>query len=75
MDSFFLTALVGGGLLLCGYFLGYARGLKQGTKDTTLEIFRTGLITPEELLAHYSKQGHENARNILDEHNKEKNDD
>ena len=64
-DAFLLTVLIGGGLLVCGYSLGRISGMTRGAKDVVDELFKTGLLTPEKLLAHYSKQGNDRARAAL----------
>lgn len=65
IDPFLTTLFVGGGLLACGFALGYMRGVANGAKDTVNELFSSGVVTPEELLKHYANAGNDRARDAL----------
>jgi hypothetical protein len=64
-DSLLYTILIGGGLLTCGYFLGVIRGMKTGTTSVMNELFKSGLLKPEEVVAHYSRMGNEKAQELM----------
>lgn len=52
-----LTLLVGSGLVFAGILLGIQWGFVAGTSTTLKEIFSTKLLTPEQLLDYYRKNG------------------
>ena len=64
-DAFLLTVLIGGGLLVSGYSLGRISGMTRGAKDVVDELLKTGLLKPEKILSHYSKEGNDRARAAL----------
>lgn len=79
-ESLVAVFIIGAGLVGCGYALGVTFGLKTGSQSVMDELFRSGLLTPEKILAHYANQGNEKARDIMaamnkaKRENKEKND-
>lgn len=64
-DALVWTVLIGGGLLVSGYALGYLRGMNTGTQSVMNELFKSGLLSPEKILAHYSREGNEKARALM----------
>lgn len=65
MTEAFIVLIIGIGLVGCGYILGVTNGLKTGSQGVVNELFRSGLLTPEKVLAHYANQGNERARDIM----------
>lgn len=59
------TIVIGGGLLVSGFALGYLKGLTTGTQDVMNELMSSGLLTPEKVLSHYAKEGNEKARDLM----------
>lgn len=56
-NALFLTLSVGGGLLFAGFILGVKAGFLSGSSHTLKEIFNTKLLTPDQLLDFYRKNG------------------
>lgn len=71
-DPFTMTALVGGGLLLCGYILGKARGYNVAIRDNMNELMSSKLIDPREVLNFYASRGNERAQKALEKLNAER---
>lgn len=66
------TAAVGFGLVGCGYILGAAYGARRASNEILTELFRSKLLTPEQVLTHYSNEGIERAQDLLAAINKAK---
>lgn len=66
------TALVGLGLVGCGFALGSASGARRASNAILTELFSSKLLTPEQVLTHYSNQGIDRAQDLLAALNKAK---
>lgn len=71
-DPYTMTVLVGGGLLLCGYILGKARGYSIAIRDNMNELMSNKLIDPREVLNFYASQGNVKAQQALERLNAER---
>ena len=71
-DPFYMTVALGGGLLLCGYILGKARGYNVAIRDNMHELMANKLIDPREVLNHYASQGNEKAQQALENLNRQR---
>lgn len=72
LETAILTILVGGGLVISGILLGLRWGFAAGTSKTLNEIFATRLLTPEQLLDYYRKNGLSEYIKQLEAHGKNK---
>lgn len=72
MDMLFETALIGFGLVSCGYMLGKRRGYTVASSSIMSELFANNLVDPKEILNFYANQGNERARATLENLNRQR---
>lgn len=64
-ETMLLTLVIGAALVGCGYVLGHVGGFRKGNKQVMDELFKSGLLTPKQILTHYANEGNERARDTL----------
>jgi hypothetical protein len=71
-DPFSMTAMIGGGLVICGYMIGRSAGRKRGSDEVMRELIDSKLIEPMDVLRHYANMGNERAQLALEKLNAER---
>jgi len=73
-NAFVSAALIGGGLVYCGYLLGKASGYTKGIWEIFNHLVEAKFIDPEKILIYYANTGNQRARDALTEINRMKKD-